>query len=73
MAITRQTMTDEQRKSVAPEYLKAFDNRGVNLVRRLVEIRGATVGSRPTPRRLETDGLIDSMVGPLCGPNVKRP
>jgi hypothetical protein len=29
MAITRQTMTDEQRKSVALEYLKAFDNAGV--------------------------------------------
>jgi hypothetical protein len=29
MAITRQTMTDEQRRSVALEYLKAFDNRGV--------------------------------------------
>src|SRR5258706_14449337 len=29
MAVTRQTMTDEQRKSVAVEYLKAFDNAGV--------------------------------------------
>src|SRR5437762_1640530 len=29
MAITRQMMTDEQRKSVALEYLKAFDNKGV--------------------------------------------
>ena len=29
MAITKQTMTDEQRKSVALEYLKAFDNKGV--------------------------------------------
>jgi hypothetical protein len=29
MALTRQTMTDEQRKSVALEYLKAFDNSGV--------------------------------------------
>jgi hypothetical protein len=29
MAIARQTMTDEQRKSVALEYLKAFDNKGV--------------------------------------------
>jgi hypothetical protein len=29
MAITMQTMTDEQRKSVALEYLKAFDNGGV--------------------------------------------
>jgi hypothetical protein len=29
MAISRQMMTDEQRKSVALEYLKAFDNRGV--------------------------------------------
>ena len=28
MALTRQTMTDEQRKSVAIEYLKAFDNGG---------------------------------------------
>src|SRR3712207_8207227 len=28
MAITVQTMTDEQRKSVALEYLKAFDNAG---------------------------------------------
>jgi SnoaL-like domain len=29
MTLTRQTMTDEQRKSVALEYLKAFDNSGV--------------------------------------------
>jgi len=29
MAISRLTMTDEQRKSVAVEYLKAFDNGGV--------------------------------------------
>src|SRR5512134_1888962 len=29
MALTRQTMNDEQRKSVAIEYLKAFDNGGV--------------------------------------------
>jgi hypothetical protein len=29
MAITRQTMTDEQRKSIALEYLKAFDNKGI--------------------------------------------
>ncbi len=29
MAITRGTMTDEQRKSIALEYLKAFDNKGV--------------------------------------------
>src|SRR4051812_23546617 len=29
MAITKATMTDEQRKSVALEYLKAFDNGGV--------------------------------------------
>jgi hypothetical protein len=29
MAISTQTMTDEQRKSVAVEYLKAFDNGGV--------------------------------------------
>jgi hypothetical protein len=29
MAITRQTMTDEQRKSVALECLRAFDNGGV--------------------------------------------
>jgi hypothetical protein len=29
MAISRLTMTDEQRKSVALEYLKAFDNKGV--------------------------------------------
>ena len=29
MAITRGSMTDEQRKSVALEYLKAFDNKGV--------------------------------------------
>ena len=28
MAIAKQTMTDEQRKSVALEYLKAFDNGG---------------------------------------------
>jgi ketosteroid isomerase-like protein len=31
MAITRQTMTDEQRKSVAIEYLKAFDRAGATL------------------------------------------
>jgi hypothetical protein len=29
MTVTTQTMTDEQRKSVALEYLKAFDNGGV--------------------------------------------
>jgi hypothetical protein len=29
MAVSTQTMTDEQRKSVALEYLKAFDNGGV--------------------------------------------
>ena len=29
MTVTRGTMTDEQRKSVALEYLKAFDNAGV--------------------------------------------
>lgn len=29
MAVSRQTMSDEQRKSVALEYLKAFDNGGV--------------------------------------------
>jgi hypothetical protein len=29
MTLTRQTMTDEQRKSVAIEYLKAFDNGGI--------------------------------------------
>ena len=29
MAITKQTMTGEQRKSVALEYLKAFDNKGI--------------------------------------------
>ena len=29
MALTMQTMTDEQRKSVAIEYLRAFDNGGV--------------------------------------------
>ncbi len=29
MAVSRLTMTDEQRKSVALEYLKAFDNKGV--------------------------------------------
>ena len=29
MAIAQQTMTDEQRKSVALEYLKAFDNGGL--------------------------------------------
>jgi hypothetical protein len=29
MALTRTTMTDEQRKSVALEYLKAFDHGGV--------------------------------------------
>ena len=29
MAVSRLTMTDEQRKTVALEYLKAFDNKGV--------------------------------------------
>ena len=29
MAVSRVAMTDEQRKSVALEYLKAFDNKGV--------------------------------------------
>src|ERR1700687_4956137 len=31
VALTQQTMTDEQRKSVAIEYLKAFDRGGVTL------------------------------------------
>src|SRR4026209_2541162 len=39
MAITTQTMTDEQRKSVAVEYLKAFDNGGTT----------STGGSSPDP------------------------
>ena len=30
MAVSKQTMTDEQRKSVIVEYLKAFDKAGVN-------------------------------------------
>ncbi len=30
MTLTRQTMTDEQRKSVALEYFKAFDKAGVS-------------------------------------------
>ncbi len=34
MALTKQTMTDEQRKSVAIEYLKAFDKGGVTSGRR---------------------------------------
>src|SRR5437870_7451966 len=34
MAITTQTMTDEQRKSVALEYLKAFDHGGTTETRR---------------------------------------
>ena len=41
MAIAKQTMTDEQRKSVALEYLKAFDNGDLSradLERRLEEI-----------------------------------
>src|SRR3954453_8531946 len=29
MAISKLAMTDEQRKSIALEYLKAFDNKGV--------------------------------------------
>src|SRR5438552_17586981 len=29
MAVSKMTMTDEQRKSVALEYLRAFDNKGV--------------------------------------------
>ena len=29
MALAKQTMTDEQRKSVVVEYLKAFDKAGV--------------------------------------------
>jgi len=32
MALTRTIMTDEQRKSVALEYLKAFDNGGVTSI-----------------------------------------
>ena len=31
MALTKQTMTDEQRTSVAIEYVKAFDDDGVTL------------------------------------------
>ena len=44
VSLARQTMTDEQRKSVALEYLKAFDNGGVNqldlLRRRHDRLRG---------------------------------
>lgn len=32
MAVTKHSMTDEQRKSVALEYLKAFDNGGVTSI-----------------------------------------
>ena len=47
MAITTQTMTDEQRKSVALEYLKAFDNGGVT----------STGGSDPRPVRQRRPGV----------------
>jgi hypothetical protein len=51
MAVSRQTMTDEQRKSVAVEYLKAFDNGGVT----------STGGEMP--RRFRTVDLLESMSG----------
>ena len=41
MAVAKQVMTDEQRKSVALEYLKAFDNGGTT----------STRGQHPRPVR----------------------
>ena len=48
MAVATQTMTDEQRKSVALEYLKAFDNGGVT----------STGGSDPRPVRRRRPGVL---------------
>ena len=48
MAVATQTMTDEQRKSVALEYLKAFDNGGVT----------STGGEHPRPVRRRRPGVF---------------
>ena len=52
MALTTQTMTDEQRKSVALEYLKAFDNVGAatgSSAAGADPVAGTSEKSRPGP------------------------
>jgi hypothetical protein len=62
MALSRQTMTDEQRKSVALEYFKALDNGGTTSHRR----------QHPRPvRRRRPDDVPE--VGPGDGQGGDRP
>jgi hypothetical protein len=61
MTVTSQTMTDEQRKSVALEYLKAFDNGGHDQNRR----------QHPRPLRRRCPGLLPE-VGPRRGQGANR-
>ena len=46
MALTKQTMTNEQRKSVAVEYLKAFDNGEFNRLVVVPSLSGAATASQ---------------------------
>ena len=55
MALTRQTMTDEQRKSVAIEYLKAYDNGGVTSTGGSILDLFASLRDRPRPIDLYID------------------
>ena len=52
MEVTTETMTDEQRKSVALEYLKAFDNGGVP-----VPAAASSTCSPTTPRSTSRSGV----------------
>jgi hypothetical protein len=57
MALTKQTMTDEQRKSVALEYLKAFRQRRSDIYRRL----------DPGSVRIRRTGLLAKVAEPAKG------
>ena len=63
MAVATQTMTDEQRKSVALEYLKAFDNGGVT----------STGGEHPRAVRRPTPRSIFPKWGIANGTRGDRP
>ena len=66
MAVAVQTMTDEQRKSVALEYLKAFDNGGVTSHRR----RASSTCSPRTPRSTSRSGASatgQAQIGEMFG------
>ena len=77
MAINRLAMTDEQRKSVALEYLKAFDNKGMTSAGGSIQSRH---GSLPlacgrSARSVKAYGLVGisgrrlslATVGPQAG------